>query len=154
MGELLQLFCRCHFIAVDPLIYTCGHSGLAETELVQRAVIYNWKTICCCIVFRIKTRARRCLLYLNSRLSIFSAALLVFIENLLQSTASLHRGNLHQIIRVAKTIYRRIDASSVKHLIVLRCNAILEGLEHFLSLLITQQQNKKFFTHVSGSDWL
>lgn len=53
-----------------------------------------------------------------------------------------------------KTIYGRIDVSSAKYLIVLHCNAILGGLEHFLSLLIAWQQNEKFVTHGSGSDWL
>lgn len=51
-----------------------------------------------------------------------------------------------------KTVHRRIDANSAKYLIVLHCNAVLGGLEHFLSLLIAWQQNEKFFTRVSGSD--
>lgn len=45
-----------------------------------------------------------------------------------------------------KSIYRRVDASSAKYLIVLHCNTVLRGLERFLSLLIAWQENEEFFT--------
>lgn len=52
-----------------------------------------------------------------------------------------------------KTIYGRIDPSSAMYLIVLYCSTILGGLEHFLLMTIAWQENEKFVTHISGSDW-
>lgn len=64
----------------------------------------------------------------------------------------MHRGNLHHIIRMPKTIYRRIDASSAKYLIVLHCNAIPGGLEHFSVTADCMATKQGVFTHISGSD--